>query len=90
MKGKEIAERINVYLERFEKDPVINEAILKRGGMRFPPYYSAYAVFNGKTVEVTYLSYQGSSNLTKAEAKQYLIALDNGFIGTHFGIKEIK
>ena len=87
MKGKEIAERINVYLERFEKDPVINKAILKRGGMRLPPYYSAYAVFNGKTVEVTYISYQGSRNLTKAEAEQYLSALDNGFTGKHFDIK---
>ena len=90
MKGKEIAERINVYLERFEKDPVINKVLLNKGGMRLPPYYSAYAVFNGKTVEITYISYQGSSNLTKAEAEQYLTALDNGFIGKDFGIKEIK
>lgn len=77
---KELAEKINAHLKRFEADKTIN-ATSRTYGTR--PYYCAGA--NATTrVWVWYVSYQGQSSLTKAEAKKYLEWLDAGNVGKHY------
>ncbi len=86
---KELAIRICEHLKRFERDPKINR-YQKGEGTReqreggFHPYYHAGAFASGRFVRVTYITYQGSTALTKAEAERYLEKLDNGFVGRHF------
>lgn len=81
MTCKEIAKRISAHLERFERDKTINARSEKRG---IPPYFSAFAVGGGRYVRVQYISFQGQSSLTKAEAEAYLAWLDSGRVGRHF------
>lgn len=83
MKLKEIAEKIDAYLKRFESDETIN---VSRDGDRLglKPYYQARAYVAGRYVAVTYVSFQHTSNLTKAEALEYLAWLDDGNVGKHF------
>lgn len=76
----EIASRINHHLRRFEADPAINSYRLRSG----KPYYRAGAYRAGRRVGVRYISYQGSSNLTREQAERYLKKLDGGFVGRHF------
>lgn len=75
-KIKEMAEKINTYLKRFEKDKILN----KREN---PMFFGSGAYYNRKKVEVTYISYQGSTKLTPIEAEVYLKWLEEGNIGTH-------
>lgn len=81
---KEIAQRIAVHLKRFENDPEINK---KRDGMRTFPYYNAGAYYpGGPKIGVTYISFQGTSNLSKTEAIKYLEWLDAGNVGKHYEV----
>ena len=91
MKMKEIAERINAHLKRFEADPEINTEITyhsnrtgkqESAGHRF--YYAGAYYHRGPKVSVTYISYQGHSNLSKDEALRYLEWLDAGNVGRHY------
>jgi hypothetical protein len=79
MKLAEIAENISDYLKRFEADKAINRP--NKGGYR--PYYGSGAWASGSRVGVRYVSYQGETYLTKAEALLYLAWLDHGFVGKH-------
>lgn len=81
MKLKEIADRIDAHLKRFERDPKINK---DRSGNGLHDYFWAGAHVAGRYVGVCYISYQGSRNLTKDDAIRYLNALDNGFEGGHY------
>lgn len=88
MKLSEIASRIDIHLRRFERDPNINVRP-KHKEYRTLPYYGARAFYSGSRVFVCYVSYQGDTSLTKAEAQRYLAWLDAGNIGKHFGL-EVK
>ena len=83
LKLGEIADRIHAHLKRFENDPVINAPVALR-----KPYYAAGADQRGAYVRVRYVSYGGGgTNLTKAEARRYLIWLDAGNVGTHWAME---
>lgn len=79
----ELAARINVHLKRFEADPVIN-APYTYETMKLRHYWHAGAGVSGRRVHVTYISYQGSRGLTRAQAEQYLAWLDAGNVGRHY------
>jgi len=78
---KEIAAAINAHLKRFEADRAGINADKPGTGLR--PYFWANA-HGDKRVWVTYITYQGSTSLTKAQAIRYLEMLDAGFVGRHF------
>ena len=82
MKLKEIAERIDAYLKKFEADKTINAP--GKGSMAISPYYCAGAWVSGSYVSVCYVSFQHTSNLRKADAIKYLERLDAGNVGKHY------
>ena len=92
---KQIAHAIDGYLKMFEADPNINvRRVLVDGEWQVAPtgkgvgqYYFAHAVAHGRFVRITYISYQGSRALTKAEAATYLTWLQAGNVGTHHNMK---
>jgi hypothetical protein len=77
----DIAARINAHLKRFEHDRKINAPDPK---YRTVPYYFAGAYSTGKSVAVTYISYQHTSKLKREDALLYLVWLDAGNVGTHY------
>lgn len=77
---KEIGERIDAHLKRFETDPKINTA----GAGLDVSYYNAGAAGRGRFVYVRYISFQGNSNLSKTNALKYLAWLDAGNVGRHY------
>ncbi|MFN0314757.1 MAG: hypothetical protein ACKVQA_06955 [Burkholderiales bacterium] len=76
----EMATRIYTHLKRFEADPAINAV---QDTTRLKPYFQVNAYRSGRYLGVSYASFQGRSYLTKAQAAEYLAALDSGFVGTH-------
>jgi hypothetical protein len=76
---REIAEALRAHLERMEGNPSINTVM--HGAKRF---YYASAWVAGRYVGVRYISYQGNSNLTRADAECYLAWLDGGGEGRHY------
>jgi len=77
---KAVASKINAHLRRCERDPKINEKV--RGDLR--RFYNASAHYHRGKVCVCYVSYQGVSKLTPAEARVYLAHLDSGGTRRHF------
>lgn len=83
-RSREVAEKINEYLHRFEHNPEIN---FRR---RYDPsgtgaYFCAQATHTGNgRVLVRYVDYQGSTTMSLAEAEAYLAWLDAGNVGTHY------
>ena len=75
----DIATDIRVHLERFESDPSIN----KRDPHKLSRFYNVNAYVGGRFVYVRYVSFQGQSHLTRAEAEKYLAWLDAGNVGKH-------
>lgn len=80
VKLKDLAERIAAHLKRFEADPLLS----RRKDKKTARFWSTSCVVNGRFVSVSYISYQGSSNMSKAEAQAYLAKLDAGYVGRHF------
>jgi hypothetical protein len=82
---RQLSERIDTHLKRFEADPVINEAKERPGmkGMKLPRYFHAQAYATRQYVYVTYIEFQGQSKLTPDDAAAYLDKLDAGFVGRH-------
>lgn len=82
----EIAQRIAAHLTRFEADKGPRGVNWwhdgKVNGTR--PFFMTGAAKSGRYVGVSYVSYQGPTYLTKAEAARYLAALDAGFVGRHY------
>jgi hypothetical protein len=78
----EVAARISAHLKRFEADPTINAPRPRHGDTR--RYYHTNTRVAGARVAVTYITYQGASNLTKSEALAYLVWLDAGNVGRHY------
>jgi hypothetical protein len=88
----ELAARINEHLTRFESDPAINKP-LEDSSSRMKPFFNARAWKHGNGVGVCYVSYQGASQLTRAQAAEYLAWLDAGNTGKHrqlFGPGTVK
>lgn len=92
MRLSEIADRIRAHLRRIEGDEQLNPWFKMVDGKRVPDptrmgmraFYHSGAVSAGRYVSVTYVSYQGRSSLTRAEAIAYLEWLTAGNVGTHF------
>lgn len=81
----ELASKINAYLKRFEADKSgVNKPYTDGGRKGLVPYYNAGAYAAGGRVLVIYVSYQGRTGLTIAEAEAYLAWLDAGNVGRHF------
>lgn len=88
----QIAQRINVHLKRFERDPKINpgkrysEAKKKwvSDAMGVHDYYGAGARGDRHRVWVKYVTYQGGSHLSIEDAEKYLVWLDAGNVGRHY------
>lgn len=79
----DIAKRIDMYLKRFERDPIINENTKPdRSGLSL--YFCACSGASGRYVWVKYIAYQGSSHLTREQAVTYLAWLDAGNVGKHW------
>jgi predicted glycoside hydrolase/deacetylase ChbG (UPF0249 family) len=78
----ELAQKIDTYLKRFERDPKINP--------KHDHYYGAYACMSRGRVWVVYVAYQGGSPLSVEEAIQYLAQLSAGNIGKHYQLTEAK
>jgi hypothetical protein len=83
LSSKEIGERINKHLKRFEADPGIN---LDRSpnGTGLHTYYNAGARGYRAHVYVSYVSFQGQRALKRADALKYLMWLDAGNVGRHY------
>lgn len=90
--ARDLAQKIDVHLKRFERDPKINAAkrfdhekqiwIPDNLGVR--NYYYARATGIRQRVLVVYVMYQGGSHLTIEEAQKYLAWLDAGNVGQHY------
>lgn len=81
---KDIAAKINEYLKRFEADPEINHYDDHRTDRGLRPYFQSGAFANGRYVGLRYISYQGISYVSKADAISYLEWLKAGNVGRHF------
>jgi len=79
IKLAEIAEEINRYLRDFE----LNHNEVAHGGRK---YYCTRCFNSGRYVMVQYISYQGTTSLTKDEAIRYLEWLRAGNIGKHWSM----
>lgn len=80
---KEIGERIDAHLKRFEADPKIN-IDLSEHGTGLHTYYRAGAAGSRARVYISYVAYQGHTALKKPEAYEYLRWLDAGNVGKHW------
>ena len=79
----EIADRINAHLKRMEAE---QGRPMKMEDTRF---FQAVAYPAGSKVGVSYISFQGASMLTKAEALAYLEWLDAGNAGKHYLVPKV-
>ena len=77
MNTKEIAEKIDAHLKRFEANPAINV----KSSYGLSRFYLPFANASGGWVSVCYVSYQRVSRVKKADAARYLEKLDAGFVG---------
>lgn len=77
---KQIADRINIYLKKFEKDPIINKVDEKYQTRRY--YFSS--AWGTTKVNIRYVNYQYTFKLSKEEGLRYLEWLDKGNIGEHY------
>lgn len=82
LKLPEIARRIAAHLARAEADPTLNKVNPhSKSGSR--KYHHALSYQAGPKLAVVYVSYQGATLLTKAEALVYLAWMDAGNSGKH-------
>lgn len=83
-KLRDIASRIDAHLKRMQADSKINGVL---PGREIRPFWNAGAFVAGRFVGVRYVSFQGETNLTKADALAYLAALDSGQNVKHYALK---
>jgi hypothetical protein len=81
----DIAARIRAHLQRMETDPALNKQDDK---YKTQPFYCANAYAAGRYVGVVYVSYQGATNLSKADALAFLSLLDSGQNVKHYALRE--
>jgi len=81
VKMQEIADGIKAHLKRFADDPVL----CKHQASGRAAFWNTNAVYpGGVKVRVMYISYQGSTTLSKEQAAAYLDWLNAGNVGTHY------
>jgi hypothetical protein len=90
--ARDLAQKIDVHLKRFERDPKINPGkryddkkrkwVPDSKGVR--DYYCAGAGGDRHRVWVRYITYQGGRHLSIEEAQKYLAWLDAGNVGRHY------
>ena len=90
--ARELAEKIDVYLKRFERSATLNPG--KRydkarqawvpDAMGVRDFYGAHAWGDRHRVGIKYVSYQGGSHLSTDEATLYLAWLEAGNVGRHY------
>jgi len=84
----ELAEWIHLHLKAMENDPKINTRAPDRipgvKGLQRLWHSSAYYAGRGPKIQVTYISFQGSSTLSREEAEIYLAYLESGKTGRHY------
>lgn len=80
LKLTDLAKRIGEHLRRFESDPVLS----RRADGKSARFWGAACWVSGRYIGITYISYQGSSHLSKVDALAYLAKLDAGYVGRHF------
>lgn len=83
----EIAKAIDTHLRRFAEDPKTSHTEwTDRNGQlrRTAVYYHPYAGRGGSRVAIRYVTYQGTTTLTREEAETYLTWLDAGNVGRHW------
>lgn len=77
-----LTDSIHAHLIRIEADPVLNDATLA-DGRPFKRCFHAQAFRRGRSVMVTYVSYQGQSALDLDTARRFSAALEAGYLGRH-------
>lgn len=77
----EIGKRIRYHLKNLEDDREWNARDPKYGTVHL---WNSNAYRAGRYVNVTYISYQGTTSLPRDKAEAYLEGLDGGFKGRHF------
>jgi hypothetical protein len=92
--ARDLGEKINVHLQRFQRDPKINPSerydnttktwVSDEHGIR--KYYGAKALSDRRRVTIVYVSYQGASFLSIENAQKYLAWLDAGNVGPHYEV----
>lgn len=87
LKLDEVAALIRIHLKRFERDPKIN---VVNPNTKLHPYYFTNAQRVGARIAVIYVTFQGDTKLTRDEATTYLEWLDDGNIGTHYTMQNLK
>jgi hypothetical protein len=97
--ARELAQKIDAHLRRFEKDPTINpgkrfdeqirEWILDERGVHV--YYGARARGDRHRVWVIYVTCHSGNHLSIEDAQKYLAWLDAGNVGRHFeALREVR
>lgn len=97
--ARDLAEKIDAHLQRFEKDNKVNWSrrwdkttehwVSDPNGVR--PYYGARAVGNRHRVWVIYVTFQSGSYLSIEDAEKYLAWLDDGNEGRHYeALREVR
>jgi hypothetical protein len=92
--ARDLGEKINVHLQRFQRDPKINPSkrydnttktwVSDEHGIR--EYFGAKAFSDRRRVRIVYVSYHGASFLSIEDAKKYLAWLDAGNVGSHYKV----
>jgi len=90
--AREIAQKINAHLQRFEKSPKLNPGERydqktkkwKRDPSGLRNYYGAHARGDRHRVWIVYITYQGGRHLSIEDAQKYLAWLDAGNVGRHY------
>jgi len=87
-----LGQKINEHLQRIQNDKVLNPGkrfdkdqkkwVLDEMGVH--SFYGARSRGDRHRVWVIYITYQGGSHLSIAEAMKYLVWLNNGNVGRHF------
>ncbi len=78
----QIGERIDAHLKRIEHDPTLHKC--QQDGRWISHFWYAGAAAAGRYVMVTYIAYQGTRGISKADAARYLAWLHAGNIGKHW------
>jgi hypothetical protein len=86
MNCRQIADQIDIFLKKFEKDPMINIRDKEYGTS---DYYTPIA-FGTTKVNIRYVSYQSTWKLSKEEGLKYLKWLREGNVGTHYDMEVNK
>lgn len=81
MTPRELAREIHSRLKAIEMNPAKNKVSEENPK---PLLFHSSSSYSGRYIVVTYISYQGGSNLERDEAARYLKGLREGYVGRHY------